>query len=136
MGTQKFSYSTTIRESHLDTFGHVNNAVYLQLLEEARWEFITARGYGLDVVTKTGVGPTILEFNLRFRKELRLRQKITIVSQGISYDRKIGKLKQEIYNEAGELCFEGIMTYGLFDTKERKLVLPTPEWLNAIGVTV
>lgn len=136
MGSEKFSYSTMIRESHLDSFGHVNNAVYLQLLEEARWEFITARGYGLDIVAKTGVGPTILEFNLRFKKELRLRQKITIVSQGISYDRKIGKLKQEIYNEAGELCFEGIMTYGLFDTKERKLVLPTPEWLNAIGVTV
>ena len=133
MQFEKFSYSLTIREAHLDTFGHVNNAVYLQLLEEARWEFITSKGYGLATVQKTGVGPTILEFNLKFIKELKLRQKITIVSQGISYEKKIGKLKQDIYNENQELCFEGLMTYGLFDTKERKLILPTPEWLAAIG---
>ena len=132
---KKFSYPLMIRESHLDTFGHVNNAVYLQILEEARWDFITAGGYGLDTVVRTGVGPTILEFNLKFMKELKLRQKVTIISQGVSYEKKIGKLKQEIFNEKNELCFEALMTYGLFDTRERKLVLPSPEWLCAVGAT-
>ena len=134
MQFKKFSYTLMIRESHLDTFGHVNNSVYLQILEEARWDFITLGGYGLETVLRTGVGPTILEFNLKFIKELKLRQKITVVSQGTSYEKKIGKLKQDIYNEKNELCFEGLMTYGLFDTRERKLVLPSPEWLLAVGV--
>ena len=34
-----FSYKVKIRESHLDTLGHVNNAVYLVLFEEARWAY-------------------------------------------------------------------------------------------------
>ncbi len=43
----KASYDVLILESHLDTFGHVNNAAYLTLFEESRWDFITKNGYGL-----------------------------------------------------------------------------------------
>ena len=69
---QTFKYAVVIRENHLDTFGHVNNATYLQLLEEARWEFITSRGYDLNYVQKVGIGPVILEINMKFLKELCL----------------------------------------------------------------
>jgi thioesterase-3 len=133
MEYQSFDYPLIIKEHHLDTFGHVNNATYLELLEEARWEFISLRGFDLAYIQKHGIGPTIVEFHLKFFKELRLRQKIIIRTQNISYEKKIGKLRQIILNENGETCFEAIMTYGLFDTKERKLVLPTKEWLHAIG---
>ncbi len=129
-----FRYPVLIREHHLDTFGHVNNAVYLELLEEARWEFIAQRGYGLKDVIKFGLGPTVLEWNIKFRKEIRLRERINIESQMLTYDRKIGTLRQDIFNEKEELCCEARMTFGLFDTKERKLVNPTPEWLYAIGM--
>lgn len=135
--TLKFSsarYSLMIRESHLDTFGHVNNATYLQILEEARWDFITAGGFGLRTIQKIGMGPVVLEWNMKFIKEIRLREHITIESQTLSYDKKIGVLRQDIFNEKNELCFEGRMTFGLFDTRERKLVMPTPEWLKAIGL--
>ena len=131
-----FTHPYTIIERHLDTFGHVNNATYLQILEEARWEFITARGFGMKKIKDTGLGPTILECNIKFMKELRLRQNIVIETQTQSYDRKIGVLKQVIKNESGEVCAEAIFTIGLFDTKERKLVLPTPEWLYAVGAPV
>ena len=39
-----FTYEMLIKEKHLDTFGHVNNATYFELLEEARWDFITNNG--------------------------------------------------------------------------------------------
>jgi thioesterase-3 len=130
---EKFEYPLLIIERHLDTFGHVNNATYLQILEEARWELITARGYGLQKIKETGLGPTILECNIKFMKELRLRQEIVIETQTISAEGKIGKLGQAIYNGNGDLCCEAIFTIALFDTNARKLVLPTPEWLYAIG---
>jgi thioesterase-3 len=128
-----FRYPVLIREHHLDTFGHVNNAVYFQLLEEARWEFIARRGYGLKDVQTYGLGPTVLEWNVKFKRELRLRESIIIESQTLSYDRKIGTLRQDILNDKEELCCQAVMTFGLFDTKERKLILPTSEWLYAIG---
>ena len=70
-----------IKEQHLDTFGHVNNAVYFTLLEEARWDFISTRGFGVRDIQKSGLGPTILEWNVKFKKEMRLRNKIIIESQ-------------------------------------------------------
>jgi YbgC/YbaW family acyl-CoA thioester hydrolase len=128
-------YPIVIKEHHLDTFGHVNNATYLQLFEEARWEWITQNGYGLAKVRETGLGPTLLEVHLKFLKEVRLRQKITIQSRVLSYVKKISVLEQAMKNEAGEICCQASFTVGLFDTKERKLVLPTKEWLQAVGFT-
>ena len=137
MSDQKFEcfrYSLMVREAHLDTFGHMNNATYLQILEEARWEFITSKGFGLRAIQKSGMGPIVLEFNLKFMKELKLRQTITIESQTISYDGTIAKLRPDILNENNEVCFQGLMTFGLFDTRERKLIAPTPEWMAAVGL--
>lgn len=128
-----FSYPLTIREQHLDTFGHVNNTTYLTLFEEARWEIITQNGYGLSFISETGLGPTILEINIKFMKELRLREEIRIESQTISYEGKIGKMIQKMIRK-DETCCVAEFTVGLFSVIERKLVLPTPEWLKAIGL--
>ncbi len=133
MEFEAFRCSIVIKEHHLDTFGHVNNAAYLELLEEARWDYISPRGFSVRDIQKSGLGPTILEWNIKFKKEIRLRETITIESQGLSYEGKIGKLRQDILNAKGELCCAAVMTLGLFDVRERKLVPPTPEWLHAIG---
>lgn len=128
-----FSYPVIIKEAHLDTFGHVNNASYLSLLEEARWDLLTQNGYGLKKIQETHLGPTILEIKLTFLKELRLRENITIESQMISYNEKIGKLAQKIIRD-GVVCCEAEITVALFDLSLRKLVLPTTDWLKAVGI--
>ena len=128
-------YEVLIREQHLDTFGHVNNAKYLEILEEARWDMITRNGYGLDEIVRRRVGPTILELNLRFDRELRNRQRVTIKSWVESYERKVSKVRQQIVDESGNVCCEALFVVGLFDVAARKLVLPTPEWLKAVGLS-
>jgi acyl-CoA thioester hydrolase len=127
-------YELQIQEQHLDTFGHVNNATYLQILEQARWDLITRNGYGLDEVHRLKIGPTILEVRLRFKRELRNRQRVTIRTWVHSYSGKVGKLDQHILDEAGNVCCEAVFTFGLFDLTARKLIPPTPEWLAAIGL--
>lgn len=134
MNWLKHTYDFTVKETHLDSFGHMNNATYLVLFEEARWDFITARGYGYQRVHELQVGPTILELTVSFKRELKLRQKIRIESQVTSYDGKIGTLLQEMKNEAGELCTSMTMKMALFDIKARRLIPPTPEWLMAVGL--
>src|SRR4051812_17059272 len=102
MSDKVFEYETVIREGHLDTLGHVNNAVYLDLFEEARWDLITQGGYGLEEVKKRQKGPVILEVNVKFRKELHLREKILIRTRVLEMGSKIGRLEQILLNEAGE----------------------------------
>jgi len=133
MEAKKFSYPVLIKEIYLDTFGHVNNAMYLTLFEEARWELIAGNGYGVKKIKETGLGPVILEIKLCYLKELRLREEIIIETQMISYEEKIGKLMQKMVR-AGEVCCTAEFVFGLFDLRQRKLVLPTEEWLRAIGL--
>lgn len=133
MQSEIFSYPFMIKEHHLDTFGHVNNAAYLAILEEARWDLITARGFGMQKIKETGVGPTILEVKVSFLKELRLRDEIEIQTQMIAYDGKVGTLIQKMIRK-GEVCCTAEYLIGLFSLKERRLIEPTPEWMQAVGM--
>jgi YbgC/YbaW family acyl-CoA thioester hydrolase len=128
-----FDYKITVKEFHLDTFGHMNNAVYLQIFEEARWELVTTHGYGLKKVLETGIGPTILEVNLRFMKEIKLREEITIQTVMTELKGKIFKIKQTILKADGAPAAEAVFTAALFDLKQRKIISPTQEWLEACG---
>ncbi len=130
----KHEYEMLIHEQHLDTFGHVNNAAYLQILEEARWDLITRNGYGLDEIHRRRIGPVVLDAQLRFRRELRNRQRVTIRSWLESYSGKVGRFEQQILDDAGDLCCEAAFTIGLFDLTARKLIPATPEWIAALGL--
>lgn len=130
---ETFSYPATIKEVYLDSFGHMNNAAYLTLLEEARWEIIHARGFGVKAIMEKCLGPVVLEINVRFQKELRVRDQVVIETACTAYEGKIAKLSQVI-KQGGEPCCVAVVTMGLFDIQERRLVTPTAEWLSAIGV--
>jgi YbgC/YbaW family acyl-CoA thioester hydrolase len=124
----------TISEAHLDSFGHVNNARYFELLEQARWDLITERGFGIDAIRSSRTGPTILEINIRFLRELKPRDVVVIRTEMISYERKIGKLRQQMLKDDGSVACEAIFTIGLFDVDKRRLVEPTPAWAYAVGI--
>lgn len=131
---QIFEYKFKVLEAHLDTFGHVNNATYLQLFEEARWDFITERGWGLKEVQEYSIGPVILELNLKFKRELKNREVVTVRSQnGDMKNKLVMTLNQQMIKENGDVAAILDLSIGLMDLKARKLIEPTPEWLRAIG---
>jgi YbgC/YbaW family acyl-CoA thioester hydrolase len=131
-----FTHDKTIiiSEAHLDSFGHVNNARYFELLEQARWDLITERGFGIETIRSSRTGPTILEINIRFLRELKPRDVVVIRTEMISYERKIGKLRQQMLKDDGSVACEAIFTIGLFDVDRRRLVEPTPAWAYAVGI--
>lgn len=127
-------YPLLIIERHLDTFGHVNNATYLEIFEQARWEWISAGGYGLARVAELQQGPTVLECTVKFRRELRNRQQVCVRSEVSSYVGKIARVRQEIVLPGGETACEAEFVIGLFDLARRKLIEPTAPWLAAVGL--
>ena len=127
-------YPVLIRESHLDVFGHVNNAAYLEIFEEARWDWITRNGFGLKEIRERAIGPVVLEANLRFQREATNRESVVIKSRTLAYDGKIGKVEQVMVRADGKPSCTAEFTIALFDMKARKLIAPTPEWLKAVGL--
>lgn len=130
-----FEYEVLIREAHLDSFGHVNNSAYVQLYEEARWDFITKNGFGLDYVLRNQIGPVILDLKVRFKRELKNRETIKITSKTIEIiSSKIMVLEQCMFKADGKIASEALFTVGFFDMKSRKLIDAHPDWLRAVGI--
>src|SRR3954466_2400508 len=123
-----------ISESQLDSFGHLNHARYFELFEQARWDIITERGFGIDVIRRTKTGPIILEAAAKFLRELVPRETVVIHSELISYERKIGKMRQQMIKADGQVACEATFVFGLFDIERRRLIDPSPEWAYAVGL--
>lgn len=129
----KFDYRVQVKEFHLDTFGHVNNAMYLTLYEEARWDFITAHNFGLERIKAEKMGPVIIEAHVKYKRELVNREWIHIQSAPGEINGKIMEINQQMMKADGKIASEARFVIGFMDLKERKLVAPPPDWRRACG---
>jgi acyl-CoA thioester hydrolase len=131
-----FKQQVIIRETYLDVFGHVNNAAYLKIFEDVRWDLIVSRGFDMSHIRTSKTGPVILECNIKFLKELKGRDLVTVTVELMDYQGKVGHLRQQMILEdqtsSATVACEAIFTFALFDLEKRKLLLPTPEWKHAL----
>jgi thioesterase-3 len=130
--SHEHEYDFIVQETDLDTFGHVNHANYLKIFEQARWDWISAGGFGLKKIQELQIGPTILEVNIKYKRELTVREHIKIISRCPPYNGKIAKVYQTMKNARDEICSEIELTIALFDMQKRKLISAIPEWLEAV----
>lgn len=93
----KSTYHITVRGYELDSFGHLNNAVYLNYAEQAKWEFLNDNKL-LEIVNQYGLFPIILENNIRYMHEFRLLDKVRIESEW-SCTHKILHFKHIFFND-------------------------------------
>ena len=90
-------FKLTVRGYELDSFGHVNNAVYLQYAEEAKWHFFSESNT-LGVIEGLGLFPIILENNLRYMHEIKLHDEVRIETSWSTKGKTL-HFVHTIYNE-------------------------------------
>ena len=61
----------------MDSFSHVNNAVYFRYFESARIAYFEALGY-TEHMAQTGKGPILAETSCRYRRPLTYPDTITV----------------------------------------------------------
>ena len=128
-----FSYEFIVTEDLLDGYGHVNNAKYLKLYEDARWKILEQSNFGEEVVRKNHTGPVILEVTVRFSNELTAGQKIIIETRSRRKGSRLFYFDQVMRDEKGTVYSKAVFTAALFDLKNRKMITPDEKWLNALG---
>jgi len=130
---ESFSTRITVRGYELDTQGHLNQAVYLQYAEHARWEMLHAAGLPGDKLRASGVGPVQLECTLRFKRELRGGDEIDVSCAFVWSDRKVFQVEQEFRKVDGTLAAALTGVAGLLDLTERRLVTDPAVRLRALA---
>lgn len=115
--------------AHIDAFGHVNHARYLEYFEQARFVWAAHYDMPIDQMMVEGYGPAIVSAQVRWRRELRLSDRVRITVEPISARRGIGKVHQQVWrlnSEAPELCADGDLSFVMLDLKTRQ-IRPLPQ---------
>jgi YbgC/YbaW family acyl-CoA thioester hydrolase len=72
-----FEYKLAVRGYELDSYGHVNNAVYLNYFEQARWEIFRQIGL-IELFKKNNWFLVVTEMQVRYSREVRLFDELEI----------------------------------------------------------
>ncbi|MEV6276762.1 acyl-CoA thioesterase [Nocardia sp. NPDC051832] len=128
-----FSVPITVRGYELDSLGHVNQAVYLQYAEHARWELLRAAGVGQDKLLATGFAPVVLENNIKYQRELRAGDEVTVSCEFEWTEGKTFRMHQEIRKIDGTISALVTVTGGVMDLTARKLASDPRERFRAIS---
>jgi thioesterase-3 len=96
-----------IRGYHEDRFGHVNNARYLELLEEARWADFEARGVDVRFLKEQGVFPVVVRLTISYRRPASAGDTVNVSVDVKGAGRRKVVLAQEIRLDGSDtLCAE------------------------------
>ncbi len=109
-----------VRGYHLDIFGHVNNARYLEFLEEARWSIIEER-IQLDSLFGKGYLFIVVNININYRRPAFLNQIIRIETLLKSMKTHSGILSQVVkLKDNDTVVADAEVTFVILDSKTQK----------------
>ncbi|RSR96710.1 acyl-CoA thioesterase [Streptomyces sp. WAC04189] len=120
--SEPFSVPVTVRGYETDTQGHLNQSVYLNYAEHARWSLLRAAGIRQTDLVARGVGPVALETTIRFRRELLAGDEVEVTCAFEWGEGKTCRIRQVIRKTDGTVAAEVEGVGGLMDLEARKLV--------------
>ncbi len=87
-----------------DLYGHLNNANYLHLFEEARADALDKMGLSVRKLNDLGFHIYITNLELTYKKGIPVEENIIIKSKIVTANRVSSIWRQEIYDNSYELC--------------------------------
>lgn len=107
-----------VRGYHCDAYGHVNNARYLEFLEEARWTYLQP-AVDKNIFKDLGLLFVVVGLNINYRKSVIPGDEIEVSVDSCQYERKTIRFEQRILR-GDELCAEAQVKFVLLDESTQK----------------
>ncbi len=107
-----------VRGYHLDLYGHVNNARYLEFLEEARWGFTEDHGQ-LEYFAKAGLAFVIVNINIDYRRPAFMNEEILIETGMKKIGSRSAVIHQKVFLAGTQTVIaEADVTFVIYDPKK------------------
>jgi thioesterase-3 len=109
----------TIRGYHLDAYQHVNNARYLEFLEEARWQYFD--NISNAAYKEMKISFFIVNININYRLPATLGDVINVSTEVDNIGNTSMSFAQKIYLEGSDkvIC-DAIITFVILDQKTER----------------
>jgi thioesterase-3 len=111
-----------VRGYHLDVYQHVNNARYLEFLEEARWQWLEeADAFNWLIAQKLAF--VVVNININYRRPAVLGDRLIIESEVSQLSGRSGIIAQRVLlAEDGTLVADAMLTFVCIDLRTQKAV--------------
>ncbi|MFH2059901.1 MAG: thioesterase family protein [Pseudomonadota bacterium] len=110
-----------VRGYHTDLYQHVNNARYLEFLEEGRWQAIE-NYIDLDTFFKKGYLFFVVNINISYRSQAKVNDTIVIKTGLEKIGNKSAVIRQQIINKNTNLvCVDADITFVIADIEGKSL---------------
>lgn len=123
--SKTYECTLTVRGYELDSFGHVNHAVYLSYLEHARWELLAAENVTLKTLAEWKAWPVIAQLEAKYLKPTYLGDTLTIRTRVVDMGRVHFSFEQELYR-GNELVFKAKLQAVMVNESGRPTAIPEP----------
>ncbi len=120
----KYVSYVEVRTYELDSYNHVNNAVYLNYLEYARMDFLKQIGFDYNGLFEEGYMLFVSHIDIKYKFSARLYEKLSIEVVPIKFGKLSGKFLQTVKNEQGITCVEAEVTWCCVDKNGKPAKLP------------
>lgn len=111
-----------VRGYHLDIYSHVNNARYLEFLEEGRWAAFENMGDVKDILSK-GYALTVVNINISYISSATAGDILLLKTDLVKTGTKSITVSQKIFKKEGmEPVIDAVVTFVLVDAKTGKSV--------------
>lgn len=131
--SEAFAVPVTVRGYETDVQGHLNQSVYINYAEHARWSLLEAAGISQSGLIGSGVGPVALETTIRYRRELIAGDEVEVTCHFTWGEGKTFTIEQTIRKTDGTVAAEITAVGGLLDLKERRLVADPREYFKELA---
>lgn len=120
-----------VRSYELDFFQHVNNAVYLNYIEQARVELLQSAGFALDDFLAQKILPVVVNVNINYRKPSLLGDELAIFTHISRIGTSSFAMRHEGYNltQGNVPSFDADVTHAVIDATTGKS-MPIPDRLR------
>ncbi len=116
----------TVRTYECDSYGHVNNAVYLHYLEFGRYEYLKSIGFDYPTVIASGYGLYVARVEIDYRRPAFADDTLLIRSWPTKKGAVSGVIAQEI-RRGDDVIVEAKVTWAFVDSKGLPCRVPK-EW--------
>ncbi|MCJ7925088.1 MAG: YbgC/FadM family acyl-CoA thioesterase [Pantoea vagans] len=111
-----------VRGYHLDVYQHVNNARYLEFLEEARWEWLE-EAEAFHWLQEQKLAFVVVNININYRRPAVLGDVLVIDSEITQLNGKSGIIAQRVLLAGQEtVVADAVLTFVCIDLRTQKAV--------------
>lgn len=109
-----------VRGYHLDLYRHVNNARYLEFLEEARWSFLESSG-NLDYLQDKNYTFVVVNININYRRAAGMGEVLAIATAIKTIGNRSCAMRQSITLKGSDIAVaDADVTFVIVDTRTEK----------------